>query len=358
MDMTVIRLGFDARMIMHSGIGTYIRGLLGEFGHDNNLDLTLYGDTEKTADVSAKKISASFPIYSLREQFLFPALLKRNQECNLHVPHYNAPIGFRGNLVVTVHDLIHLRYPASRIAYFYARAMLTAVCRKAKAIIAVSEATKKDLMEMLGVDEIKITVVYHGVGVAEIHSPQNFQTGGLSPLGEEGKYLLYVGMLKPHKNIKVLIEAFLKAKQEINDLKLVIAGKNFMVNYTEQFKDRKGIQFLGEIPHKRLKQLYRGARIFIFPSLYEGFGFPPLEAMSHGIPVICSNAASLTEVTGCAAALFDPEDTLALANWICKLWEDRSKREAMVKKGFEQSQKFSWQICAQETFKIYQGCFS
>lgn len=356
----MIKFGLDARMIAHSGIGTYIRSLVSELAVDQrqDLDLTLYGPLEKLAGYSARKVSANFPIYSLREQFLFPSLLKKNHEKNLHSPHYNAPLGFNGNLVVTVHDLIHLRYPPSRTAYFYARTMLTAVCKKARAIIAVSEATRRDLVELLGVSEKKVRVIYHGGGVAEYPVPPNRRDTPF-PKGNEsqGDYILYVGIVKPHKNIPTLIEAFLKAKKKLGELKLMLAGKNFMPQLASRYGAEDGIRFLGEVSQGRLVELYQGARMLILPSLWEGFGFPVLEAMSFGVPVIASNTSSLPEIAGNAAVFFEPNSSDELAEKICELWQNQKLREELIQKGLVQAQKFSWQKCAEETLRVYRECF-
>ena len=175
-----MKIGFDARMIRHSGIGTYIRGILKFLTEKENLDFTLFGDLSKIADYHAKKVLADFPIYSVREQVFFPALLKK-EPCDIfHVPHYNAPVGFKGNLVVTIHDLIHLKFPPSRIAYLYARGMFEAVCRKAKVLIADSLNTRKDIIEMIGVREDKIKVVYPAAG-EEFSPVSGKRTKGTSP---------------------------------------------------------------------------------------------------------------------------------------------------------------------------------
>lgn len=353
----MIKIGFDARMVRHSGIGTYIGGILTHLTSNKDFDFTLFGDLVKIADYPAKKVLANFPIYSLQEQFFFPALLKKDPLDLLHVPHYNIPLGYRGNLVATVHDLIHLRFPPSRIAYFYARTMLGAVCRKTKIIIASSFNTKKDLIELVGADENKIRVIYPGVPDRFSKTITASSSSCDQKKGEQREeifdYILYVGNIKPTKNIKTLMEAFRSAKKRINDLHLILVGKNFMPEYTKQFDENSQIQFLGEISHEKLTKIYRQAKLFVFPSLYEGFGFPPLEAMVSGVPVISSNAASLPEVVGNAAELFDPNNIEELANLICGLWEDKGKRDLLRLRGFEQVKKFSLEKCVDETAKVY-----
>lgn len=353
----MIPIGFDARMIRHSGIGTYSRGILKRLTQNPEFDFTLFGNLDKIAEYDSKKVLADFPIYSIREQFSFPVLLAAHKIPILHVPHYNASLGYGGKLIVTVHDLIHLKFPPSRPAYFYARTMIEAVTRKAKIVLTVSQNTRRDLIEILGTPEKKIRVVYPGVnapnnnirGQAPAPNPAAAASGA-----QRDPYLLYVGNVRPTKNIRTLVEAFLSAQKDAKDLRLVLAGKESTPEYSAQFKDRPGIEFLGEVAERDLQGLYLGARVFVFPSLYEGFGLPPLEAMSLGVPVICSNAASLPEAVGDAALTFDPKDAGALADAIKTLWKSDGERQRLISKGFEQVKKFSWNQCAQETSRAYQ----
>jgi len=351
----MIKIGFDARMIRHSGIGTYIRGVLKHLVEKTNLDLTLFGDLVKIANYPARKVLADFPIYSIREQVFFPKLLRKNPVQLLHVPHYNAPLGVSGPLIITLHDLIHLKFPPSRLAYFYARGMIEAVCKKAKVILVDSQNTKQDLLQILGSLEKKIQVVYPAVS-EEFLNPPSSPINGPSPSLPKEPYLLYVGNVRPTKNIKILIESFLLAKKELKDLSLRIVGKDSMPEYTRAFKDRSDIRWLGEIPTAKLFQVYREARIFIFPSLYEGFGLPPLEAMASGVPVISSNAASLPEVVGDSALLFDPRNPQELADLIIHLWRDDAKIKELIFKGKERVKQFSWKRCADEIAQVYQEC--
>jgi len=342
-----IKIGFDARMINHSGIGSYIRGILKFLIDKKEFDFTIFGDHVKTSNYTAKKVLLDFPIYSIREQLFFPGILKEHEVDLLHVPHYNAPIGYKKDVIVTIHDLIHLIYPPSRFAYFYARTMMEAVCSRSKTIITDSEHTKKDLMDMLGVTDKKIRVVYPAV------SNEFFPRPASQKLQSEPPYLLYVGNIKPTKNIKTLINAFLEAKRKIKDLRLILVGKNFMKDYTKSLSDHSDIKFIGEIAHNDLIELYCHAKLFVFPSLYEGFGLPPLEAMACGTPVLCSNAASLPEVVGDSAVLFDPKNTAQLAGLIVQLWDDSARRQELSAKGLIQSKKFSWETAANQIAEVY-----
>lgn len=346
------QIGFDARMIAHSGIGTYIREILKHLTEREKFNLLLFGNPEKISDIQTKKIDFDLPIYSLREQLFFPFVLKKNGVKILHVPHYNAPLGFSGRLIVTIHDLIHLKFPKSRIAYFYAYAMFKRVCQKAEIIIADSCHTQKDIIELVGVKESKIRVVYPGFGNPFHEIDQN---GSVSNHADSN-VLLYVGNVRPTKNIQTLIDAFLIAREQIKEIRLILAGKNFMPQITRKYESHPDIKFLGEVSLLALSNLYKNAKLFVFPSLYEGFGLPPLEAMSCGVPVICSNAASLPEVAGNAAALFDSQNKFQLAELILELWKNETKRKEMIQKGYKNVKKFSWKKCADETAKIYEEC--
>ncbi|MBI3013375.1 MAG: glycosyltransferase family 4 protein [Elusimicrobia bacterium] len=360
-----MKIGFDARMIRHSGIGTYIRNLLRHLTARENLDFTLFGSLEKIADYPARKVSASWPIYSLREQIYFPSLLRRELIRTLHVPHYNAPLAYRGTLVVNIHDLIHLLFPPSRTAYLYARTVLEIVSKKASAILTISENTKRDILRLLKVKENKIHVIYPGVNLDGIKGTPYLIPDGIKRPEDmshgikygvpliPSPYILYVGNIKPTKNVICLLEAFTLLESRIQDLKLVVAGRDFMPNRTESFRSNPNILFLGELSERALTQLYQGAKLFVFPSLYEGFGLPPLEAMACGVPVLCSHAASLPEAAGDAAEFFDPNSSNDLAEKIAFLWENENKRKQLVQKGYENIRRFSWEKCARETEKIY-----
>ena len=345
----MISLGFDARMIAHSGIGTYIREILKIVTSNPEFDLTLFGDLKLISDYYAQKVLLDSPIYSLREQWTFPILLNQHHVNFLHVPHYNIPLAYSGRLVVTVHDLIHLKYPTSKLAYFYARSLIHAACHKAQIIIADSIHTQNDLLEWVGVNPKKIKVVYPGLGNLFSDAPVRTKPN------LESNVLLYVGNIRPTKNIPVLVNAFLKAEKKLKNIQLILAGKNSMTEWTQQFANHPSIQFMGEVQLRVLKELYQKARLFVFPSLYEGFGLPPLEAMSCGVPVLSSNAASLPEVLGHAALQFDPNNENELAEKICYLWENAHEQESLIQKGYQNIQRFSWNETAQQVTKIYQS---
>ncbi len=351
-----IKLGVDSRMVRHSGIGTYIRHMLDTLVEDPDFDMTLYGPLDKISEYPCQKIHAPYPIYSLKEQFYFPRALQRITMDCYYFPHYNIPLSFKGNIVVTIHDLIHLVYPPSKMAYFYAKTMIKATCQKAKQIVVTSNYTKEDLNRRLAIPKEKITVIHTGAGIdfSAVGGKRGQSLKGQSPFSSaEIPYLLYVGNVKPSKNVQTLIEATLIAKKKIPEIRLLIAGKNSMPELAEKYKGNSEILFLGESSVAKLHQLYSQAKLFIFPSLYEGFGLPPLEAMSLGVPVIASNATSLPEVCGNAAEFFDPRNKDVLAEKIVALWNNTSKREDLIQRGYENIKRFSWEKCAREMANVF-----
>jgi alpha-1,3-rhamnosyl/mannosyltransferase len=345
-----MKIALDARMIRHSGIGTYTRGILKPLMKVPDFEWILFGNPEKLSGFQAKTVEADFPIYSVREQMLYPGLLRREKPDVFHVPHYNAPILWGGPMVVNIHDLIHLRFPPSRAAYLYARGLLHAVCRRARIILAISEHTRRDLIEVLGADERKIRMTVPGV------DSEFFEPAPPSPV--EGPYVLYVGNVRPVKNVEVLLKAFREARRRSPDMALVVAGRDFMPQVTREYRNDPGVRFMEEIPFDQLRGLYAGARMFVFPSLYEGFGLPPLEAMACGTPVICSNASSLPEVTGDAAVSFDPRNAGELTDAMVRLWKDDAERRKLSEKGRLRAKAFTWERCAQQLASAYREAVS
>lgn len=282
-----------------------------------------------------------------------------------HQPNY-IPHAFDGIKIVTVHDMSHRVFPQyhprRRVALL--RAFENRL-RKADHILTVSAYSQSEIREMLKVPEEKITVTYLGAG-------SQFQPLTLSAemrrlLRERyrlpERFLLYVGTIEPRKNLQRLIEAYHLYRQEEpnSDLKLVLAGGKGWL-YGDIFAQvktlhlAKDVIFTGYVDSADLPGLYNMAEAFIYPSLYEGFGLPPLEAMSCGTPVISSNVASIPEVVGQAGILVDPYQTQELAQAIHKLAGSASLREEMSKLGLEQAHKFSWYQCAAETLRVYREC--
>lgn len=341
-------IGIDARMIEMSGIGTYIQHLMGH----GIYDVALGNEEEiRRYDSDVKVIPYDAPIYSPKEQVGFPNKAAKAVGIDImHFPHYNVPISYRGKYVTTVHDLTHIVLPeflGGKAKYLYAKFLMSQALRRASHIFTVSENSKKDIIKYFGTPEDKISITYDAIDDdfrvkdrAEIEYLYNKYS-----IPRDKKLLLYVGNLKPHKNLSTL----LKALKELNrdDVYLLLVGKAFKsVDLDEQEKQlgiKDKVIHTGMVSKEELIDLYNLADLFVFPSLYEGFGIPPLEAMACGTPVIAANNSSIPEVCGDAAVYFDGHDEIMLAMQIKELLESNKKRIARQARGLQWYKKFEWE---------------
>jgi glycosyltransferase involved in cell wall biosynthesis len=271
--------------------------------------------------------------------------------------------------VVTVHDLGYLYYPQAHTLTqnLYLRWSTRYNARSAARVLADSEATRQDLVRHYQIPPEKIVVIYPGRdGTLAPVSDEAIQAAVRARFGIDGPYLLYVGTLHPRKNLVRLVQAFalllrssssqVEPQGTIPNLQLVLAGQKGWL-YEEIFAQVQKLDLTdrvvltGYVPDTDLPALLSGATGFVFPSLYEGFGFPVLEAMACGTPVVCSNVSSLPEVAGDAALLVDPLDTDALAAAIERVVTDGGLRRNLVERGFAQAERFSWRRCAQKTMR-------
>jgi glycosyltransferase involved in cell wall biosynthesis len=272
------------------------------------------------------------------------------------VPAHTLPAFFPGRGVVTVHDLGYRFFPEAhpRPQRAYLDRTTRYSARRADRVIVDSVATKHDLMEEYSTSDAKIDVVYPGVEALERTTPTRI-TAVQRKFRLPERYLLFLGTLQPRKNIARLAEAFAQVISGGADdtLHLVVAGKrgwlvdDVFAQLPEAAKPR--IHFTGYVEDSDVEALYSGALAFTFPSLYEGFGFPVLEAMRCGTPVVCSNTSSLPELTGDAAILVDPLKAESIADGMARLIRDASLRETLVKRGHEQVKKFTWGRAAAQT---------
>lgn len=270
------------------------------------------------------------------------------------VPHSAAPA------VITVHDLTPYRFPDfhTRLNRTFLRAAFPVMARRAAAIIAVSEATRRDLVNLVGVDAGKITRIYEGVN-REIFTPLPVDAARaqIAPaLGFEGPYLLALGTLEPRKNLATLLRAYTALPASAPPLVLAGAqgwGDTGLTQVLDKLDLRRRVFLPGRMPDQLLSALYAGAEAFVYPSFYEGFGLPVLEAMTCGAPVITSNCSSLPEVTGDAAILIDPTDSDALTAALTLVIQTPELRAHMRTLGLQQAQQFSWRSAAQQTIDLY-----
>lgn len=352
----------DARMIESSGIGTYIQNLCSSI---NDYGIVL-GDenTIKKYYNPAQVLEFNAPIYGPKEQVKFPYReLSKLRPDVLHVPHYNIPLVYTGKMVTTIHDITHVVFPQylpNKLALYYAKLMISAAIRKSKHILTVSQNTKNDLVRYFSADPEKITVTYNGVN-SKYHIKEKSSYEYLYEkysISRNKNIILYVGNKKPHKNLERLLYAFAESKCRKDSL-LIFTGKGFD-SYTVLEKTAKELNLedqiihTGLVPESELVDLYNLADLFVFPSLYEGFGIPPLEAMACCTPVLCSSASSLPEVVGDAAYIVDPYDVKSITEGIDLLLENERLRSGLIIKGLQRVRFFTWEECAKKTKEVYE----
>jgi glycosyltransferase involved in cell wall biosynthesis len=355
-----MRIAIDARKWRDYGIGTYVRNLVRNLAVvDRETTYFLFCDD---ADATAlRDLAENFvPIidhssgYGFREHIAIPLKLRRLRVDLLHSPHYVCPIVCPTRVVTTIHDCIHLLFPQyfPRFASRYARFMLGRALKQSDLVFTVSKASREDILRFYPhTDEDRVVVIPNAIDRALIANPGEEQLARVKERYQiRGRYVLYAGNIKPHKNLARLIAAFghLKERPGHDDLKLLIIGDDIhkysdLRRQVETSGVRQDVRFFGFVPERTLAALYRMASVFAFPSLYEGFGLPPLEAMACGTPVVTSRISALPEVVGDAALLVDPYDTLDIANALERVLGDEMLAARLVELGLQRAQTFSWE---------------
>jgi glycosyltransferase involved in cell wall biosynthesis len=291
------------------------------------------------------------------EQLIAPPVLLRDRPDVLLCPLNVVPLLAPCPAVVTVHDLAFLRFDLHKSAKRRYLSVLTRLSvKRAAHVITVSEFTRREVLELLNVPPDKVTTIHNGrderLQPQEPASIEAFrQQHDLPP-----RFLLFVGTLEPRKNLPTLLRAYAEVKDQLNLPLLIGGGKGWRYDeifaLVQQLGIEQHVRFLGFLPQDDLALYYAAATVVIYPSLYEGFGFPPLEAMSVGTPVITSNVSSLPEVVGNAALTVSPQDVTELANAILRLASDPALQAELRSRGLIQAQQFSWQRAASETIRV------
>lgn len=371
-----MRIGIDARFFgtRSKGLGRYTQKLI-----ENLEKVSTKGDVffvylrkENWDDYipknsNFKKVLADYPWYSFSEQWKMPKLLNSYNLDLVHFPHFNVPLFYRKKFIVTIHDLILLHYPTVKNTtlnpFFYwfkflaYRVVINFAIKKSSHIIAVSNFTKKDILHNYSVPKEKISVTYEASDDF-CQSDQKNETSILKKYAIIKPYILYVGNAYPHKNLEKLAESFRDVLKKIPNLSLVLVGKKdyFYQQLSENIKKKKinNIIFAGFVPDEDLELIYKNAELYIFPSLYEGFGVPPLEAMTKEVPVLSSNHECMREILEDGALYFDANSKEEITKSIVDLLDDNDKKSELVKKGLEIIKKFSWRKMAAETLLIYE----
>src|SRR3954467_12257116 len=364
-----VRIGIDARKLHDFGIGTYIRNLLRQLSRiDRETEYLLLcqeRDLQAAADLGANfrtVIDRSQP-YSFREQLSVPLVLGRKHVQLFHAPPYVLPPLVRCRSVVTIHDCIHLMFPQylpNRLAFGYARTSIGLAARRATRVLTVSESSKRDILRFVDTEPDKIDVIYNAYDERFAIDPAEEDVVRVRERYQlQDEFGLYAGNVKPHKNLERLIDAFhIVRNRGLDHLKLVMIGDEIS-KYTalrravHRHQLHKYVRFLGYLPEETLAVMYRLAGVFVFPSLYEGFGLPPLEAMASGTPVVTSNVSSLPEVAGDAAVLVDPYSAEAIADGMYRVLTDPTLRSALRRRGPARGSQFSWESSVRRVREIY-----
>jgi len=371
-----MKVAIDIRRAGDFGVGTYIRNIINELAHqDRDSRYLLIGEPRHMQEIDPlpdnfELVEFSAPLGSAHSQVRLPLLLTRHGVELLHIPWFYAPAALPCPLVITVHDLTDFFYPPPGTARVVQAARLHFARRalvKARRILAVSQATRRELSRAFHIPETKIEVIYNALDERFAHEPPPADPERvLERHAVNFPFVLYAGNIKPQKNLTRLIEAFAVAKAELADhpefegLKLLLIGDELtkhpdLRRAVVRTRVREDVRFMGFVPHDVLRVFYSKARAFLFPSLYEGFGLPPLEAMAHGTPVLTSNVSSLPEVLDHAALLVNPENVFDIARGIRQVLTDEALRRQLIERGHEQLRKYSWERSARQVLDVYRS---
>ncbi len=370
-----MRIAIDIRRAGDFGIGTYLRNVINHLARqDCTNEYLLIGRPEHLAEFDP--LPATFQLLdyrylpaSLHTHFHLPLVLQEQRIDLLHMPWFYAPVWVPCPMVITVHDLTDLlTFPdGTRMIQtgrlFFARRAL----ERARRIMTVSQAGRRELARVFGIAEAKIEVIYNALDERLVREPFPADADRiLERHAVHFPFLLYAGNIKPHKNLVRLIEAFAVVKAELgqhpelHQLKLLVIGDELakhpdLRRAVVRSRVREDVRFMGFVPYQTLRVFYARARAFVFPSLYEGFGLPPLEAMAHGTPVVTSNISSLPEVVGDAAVLVNPENVFDIVRGIRLVLTDARLREELIRRGYQQVQRYSWARSTEQIRAVYQA---
>lgn len=379
-----MRIGIDARFYggeQSKGLGRYAQKLIEYLAkHDNVNEYIVFLQQEgfdnwNITNPNFKPVLAPYHWYTVSEQLFMPWKIWRAKVDFMHFPHFNVPLLFRGKFVVTIHDLIILHFPTERattlgptmykLKHWAGQLVMRRAAKGASHIITVSEFSKQDIVEYYKLPAQSVTVTYEAAERdPQLHSKAHMEEV-LKKYNIEQPYILYVGNAYPHKNLETLVgvarEIKLRQKEQPGsapNVRFVFVGKEdyFYARLKQDFwaKDLDDmVTFTGFVPDNDLTDLYQGAYAYIFPSKYEGFGLPPLEAMSYGTPVLAANSSCLPEILGEAAIYFEPDSISGIIHAIQQL-ETADTRREYSQKGIEQVRRYSWHNMMAQTKAIYE----
>ncbi|MFA7049565.1 MAG: glycosyltransferase family 1 protein [Patescibacteria group bacterium] len=381
------KIGIDARFYgpFAKGLGRYTQEIVDNIlkidtennyviflGKHNFDELIIDKDNKRV-----KKVLVDIKWYSWKEQLLFPFYIWKEKLDLIHFTHFNVPIFCPVKFIVTIHDLILTKFKTVRattkhpliysLKDFFYRVVIKSALKKSKKILTVSNFTKDDIVQQFKINSKKIQVIYEGVSnlskgrdslfVAKLNKEEV-----LSDYKISFPYFLYVGNAYPHKNLEFLVESFLKWNSKDNKFRLVMVGKeDFFYKRTKEYafnlinknNYNNSIIFTGYVPDDKLEIIYQRAMIYIFPSLYEGFGLPPLEALFNSCPVLSSREASMPEIIQNGALYFDPYDYEDFYNKLNLLVDNEKLRQNIIEQGKEVLKRYNWWECAYQTREAY-----
>lgn len=343
-----------------TGVGHYTARLRDELLRNAErfgISLKCYGPacSDLSQPTTFRQLAQEWPTST---QLAVPIALLRNKPTLVHSTSHIGPLFVPGKAIVTVHDLLFRRYPAEYNRYWLliTRALLPSVLRRASAVIADSHSTKDDLRRFYEVPKKKIVVIYPGV-----NKPSD-RVGEGNRQHDQERYILLPGPWVKRKNLEVVMRAFNLLAEFVPDVGLIVTGESApgMMSFTREgllehvaANYRSRVRFVGYVPREALQGLLNRASVLAYPSRWEGFGLPPLEAMSTGVPVVASRTPVLEEVTGGAAVLCDPDNADEWAQSIIRIVLDPAYAESLRQLGLRRSALFSWERCAEQTAALY-----
>lgn len=402
-----MRIGLDARMLgpQQGGLGRYVEQLVWQlmaldreteyilflrkenynyartYDEKSRDDLVVLRDRDEQTNCKQnnfRKVLADIPWYGCEEQIKLKSIIKKEKVDLMHFPHWNVPFRYNDSFIVTIHDLIMYHYPRAEastlgaVSYWFkdkaSRLIVQHALTKSKHILVTSEFTKQDVHETLGVPLEKMTVTYQAPFELKPNlkflsglNVEKTQKSILDKYKITKPFILYVGVAFPHKNLEGLLRAWKIFEEKYgNGYQLVLVGRrNFfyqkLLNHVTM-KQYNNVIYTDFVADDSLSVIYDSASLYVFPSLYEGFGIPPLEAISHGVPVASSNRSCLPEVLGEAALYFDPENYEQMADTMYLGLTNEEIRYELKQRGREELKRYSWEKLAERTIEIYM-CF-
>lgn len=371
-----MRIAIDARAFWWTGIGRYIRNIVCEFAKDSQGHEFILLVPEGREDEAARELGDTSKrfftyvgvepsYYSLKEQTSFLLQLNRLDVDLVHFTHFNVPLLYKKPYVVAIHDITRFIFPGQKSQSLLQQIVYEAVfahaVKRARTLIAVSQTTLDDMRQLPITLPNAITVIYEGID-PEFLSP-------VSPLlrqklqlllGTAKPYLLYVGVWMSHKNLVRLLQAFEVVRIRYPEMRLVITGKpvpgySNLLQYVQEHGLEKNVIFPGFVPAALLPALYANASLLVLPSLYEGFGLPPLEAAACGTPIVASNVSSMPELLQDTAEYVNPESVEDISRGIMAVLTDPKYAGKLVAKGLAKSREYRWEMTAQQHIRVYEN---